>query len=437
MKTRHVIVGNGPAGIAAAEAIRRRDSEAEIQILGDERCGYYSRPGLAYLLAGTIPEKQLFSRPEADYRRLRLRRVVARVMSVEPARHELILEGGQRITFDRLLLAVGARAVRPEVPGIDLPGVVCLDTLADAQAILRLARRARRAVVVGGGITAVELAEGLASRGVEVHYLLRKDRYWGSVLDAEESRMVERRLEEEGIVLHHNSEMAQVLGAKGRVAGVALKDGRRLPCSLLAVAIGILPRTELALAAGIAVGRGIRTDERLRTSVPDIYAAGDVAEVLDPDTGAWILDSLWSTALRQGTTAGANMAGADQPYRRGTSFNVTRVGGVTMTLIGAIGSGARDEDLVSIARGDSESWRGSAQAFAIESQSELSRLRVLVGEDRLVGAVVMGEQGWSRPLQRLIADRVDISAVRPTLVARPDRLPEVLNALWREVEGAR
>lgn len=433
---RHVIVGNGPAGIAAAEAIRAREAQAEIMILGDERCGFYSRPGLAYLLTGTIPEKQLFSRPEADYRRLRIRRTIARATSLDPARRRLTLEGGQEVGYDRLLLAVGARAVRPQVPGIDLPGVVCLDNLADAHGILKLARRSRRAVVVGGGITAVELAEGLASQGVEVHYLLRKDRYWGAVLDDDESRAIERRLEEEGIRLHRNSELKQVVARKGRVAGVVLADGRQLACEILAVAIGIRPRTELAESGGLAVGRGVLTDEFLQTSAPGVYAAGDVAEVLDAESGERILDSLWSTALRQGAAAGASMAGSGKPFRRGTSFNVTRVGGVTMTLIGAVGSGVRDEDLVSIARGESESWRDRAQAFAIEAQADLSRVRVLVGEDRLLGAVIMGEQSWSRPLQRLIAGRVDIRSVRPTLVSEPDRLPSVLEALWQEVERA-
>jgi nitrite reductase (NADH) large subunit len=432
----YVIVGNGPAGVAAAETVRAHDPQGDILILGDERTSFYSRPGLAYLLTGGIPEKQLFSRPDEEYRRHRLRRGIARVVGLETRAHRILLASGETVRFDRLLLAVGARAVRPEVPGTDLPEVVTLDNLADARAILKLARRARRAVVVGGGITAVELAEGLASQGVEVHYLLRKNRYWGSVLDPLESSVIEDRLQEDGIRLHRNTEIARVLSRRGHVAGVELVDGRQLPCGMVAVAIGIRPKLELAEAGGLATGRGVWTDEYLRTSAPDVFAAGDVAEVFDPDLGVRVLDSLWSTAISQGASAGANMAGTAAPYQRGIPFNVTRVGGVTVTLIGAIGSGKEDEDLVSIARGDSEAWRGRVDAFAIEAEAELSRIRVLVGQDRLVGAVVMGDQTWSRPLQKLIADRVDISEARPVLVDRPEGLLHVVERLWQEADRA-
>ncbi|HSR46606.1 MAG TPA: FAD-dependent oxidoreductase [Anaerolineales bacterium] len=436
MTAKYVIVGNGPAGVAAAEAIRARDSAGEILILGDERAGFYSRPGLAYLLTGSIPEKQLYSRSDETYRRLRVRRGIARAVGLDVDAHRLALEGGQQVGYDRLLLAVGARAIRPGIPGINLPEVVTLDNLDDARSILKIARRTRRAVVVGGGITAVELAEGLASQGVEVHYLLRKERYWGAVLDPHESALVEERLEEEGIRLHRNTELSQVLAKRGGVVGVELVDGRRLACGMLAVAIGIRPKLELAQAGGLATDRGVLTDEYLRTSDPDIFAAGDVAEVLDPERGVRVLDSLWSTALSQGAAAGGNMAGAGEPYPRGIPFNVTRVGGVTVTLIGTVGSGVEEGDLVSIARGDSEAWRGRVDAFAIEAEAERSRIRILVGRDRLVGAVVMGDQTWSRPLQRLIAGRVGIADVRPILVDRPERMLGVLEDLWKEAQRA-
>ncbi|MBF8257332.1 MAG: FAD-dependent pyridine nucleotide-disulfide oxidoreductase, partial [Anaerolineales bacterium] len=174
MTRRYVIVGNGPAGLTAAETIRRHDAAGEITIIGDENVPFYSRPGLAYLLTGTIPEKQLLSRPDSDYARQRLQRKVGRVQAIDPRGHQITLADGRSLAYDRMLLAIGARALRPEIPGIDLEGVVTLDNLEDARRILRLARRAKRACVVGGGITAVELAEGLAAQRVETHYLMRK-----------------------------------------------------------------------------------------------------------------------------------------------------------------------------------------------------------------------------------------------------------------------
>jgi NADPH-dependent 2,4-dienoyl-CoA reductase/sulfur reductase-like enzyme len=435
MARHYLIVGNGPAGAAAAQAIRARDAGSEITIVGDEKASFYSRPGLAYLLAGSIPEGQLFSRPDEGNRRLGIRRVVARMERLEATEHRARLGDGRSLAYDRLLLAVGARALRPDVPGMDLEGVVTLDNLEDARRILRLARRARRAVVVGGGITALELAEGLAAQGVETHYLMRKDRYWGNVLEPEESTVVEARLEDEGIRLHHEVELKRVLDGRGRVSAVELSGGRRLTCDLLGVAIGIQPRLELAERAGLATKRGILTDEFFRTSHPDIYAAGDVAEVLDPASGQRVLDSLWSVATEQGRAAGANMAGAGEPYRRPVSFNVTRIGGVTTTLIGAVGSGRADEDLVSLSRGDSQSWRGQAEAFALVSEAGFSRVRVMVGKERIVGAVVMGDQSLSRPLQDLIRGRIDIRAARERLLRAAEDLPVTLTAIWKEAVG--
>jgi NAD(P)H-nitrite reductase large subunit len=357
-----------------------------------------------------------------------MRRRVGLVQRIDPASHRIGLAGGDSLGYDRLLLAVGARALRPQIPGIDLDGVVTLDNLEDARRILRLARRAKRACVVGGGITAVELAEGLSAQRVETHYLMRKDRYWAGVLDPQESALVETRMAESGIRIHRGVESAGVVGRRGRVAAIETRGGERLACELVAVAIGTQPRLDLARQAGLATGRGIWTDATFRTSDPDIYAAGDAAEVLNPATGERVLDSLWSVAIEQGKAAAENLCGVGQPYRQEAPFNVTRIGGVTTTLIGAVGSGAREEDLVTLSRGDSEAWRERLDAFAVVSDAGANRLRLLLGEDRIVGAVVMGDQTLSRALQHLIRGRIDIRPVREHLLQRPAELTHVLKS---------
>ena len=149
-----------------------------------------------------------------------------------------------------MLIAVGAQAVRLNVPGADQEGVLKLDHMEDARRILKLARRGKTAVVVGGGITALELVEGLRSRGVKVHYLLRGDRYWSNVLDEQESKIIEHRLQEDGVKIHHRAELTEVLGKRGRVQGVRLLDGRTLRCNILAYAIGIRPRVESCTGGG-------------------------------------------------------------------------------------------------------------------------------------------------------------------------------------------
>jgi NAD(P)H-nitrite reductase large subunit len=429
MTTRYLIVGNGAAGATAAWTVRARDPGAEITIIGDEKVPFYSRPGLAYVLLGVISEKHVFSRPDRLYDEAGIKRVVGKVAAIEPAPHRLLTSDGVAFRFDRLLLAVGAAAVLPDIPGIDLEGVVTLDDYEGTREIIRLASRARRAVVVGGGITALELAEGLLARGVETHYLMRGDRYWANVLDPSESELVEAHLAADGMHLHKGTELAEVLGRKGRVAGVLTKDGREIACDLLGVAIGVAPRTELARSIGLPTGRGIFVSETFETDLPDIFAAGDCAEVLDPVSGRRSQDALWSVAKEQGRAAGDNLAGHRTVYQRPAAFNVTRIGGITTTVIGAIGTGGKDADLVSLSRGDTFLWREQLHDFATVATQGANRLRLVVGPDRIAGAVVMGDQTLSRRLQHLVRGRVDISAVREHLLDGSHDLRSVLASL--------
>ena len=416
---KHVVVGWGAAGMAAVEAIRGRDQQAQIVIFCAEPHDFYSRPGLAYLLTGTIPEGQLFPRSSQELETLNVDIRHQRVVEIFPDESRILLEGGSYEGYDRLLLAVGAKAIRPRLEGIDLTGVVTLDTLDDARHILKLARRGRRAVVIGGGITALELAEGLATRGLRTHYLLRGDRYWRGVLDRDEARIVEQGLADEGVQVHHNTEVARIIGRNGKVVGVEMAGGDQLRCEIVAIAIGIRPQVGLAEQAGLSTDRGVLVDEHMRTSAEHIYAAGDVAQVYDPVSGEHVLDSLWWAARQQGAVAGANMTGASETYHKPIAFNVTRIGGQAVTIIGALGQKngqAGDPDTVAIARGDSETWRVNQETFSIEQRSGECRVRIVVGERFINGALVMGDQYLSKPLQDLISARVDIGPIRSRLL---------------------
>ncbi|MBI3738393.1 MAG: NAD(P)/FAD-dependent oxidoreductase [Chloroflexi bacterium] len=426
---KYVIIGTGVAGIAAIEAIRSVDANGEIIMIGDDPHGFYSRPGLAYYLTGEVPDKQLFPQMAEEFRKLHFHYIKGHVTRILPAASRLDLKDASSMTYGRLLLAIGARATPLTVPGAELPGVVKLDHLDDARQILKYARRGKTAVVVGGGITALELTEGLVARGVKVHYLLRGDRYWSNVLDAHESHIIENRLKEEGVQLHFHAEVIEVQG-QDSVKAVRLLDGRVLRCDMVAYAIGIQPRLELAREAGIAVDRGVLVNQFLESSVPGIYAAGDVAQVYDPVAGRSVLDSLWGPARDQGYTAGLNMAGHLKAYHKTVPFNVTRLAGLTTTIIGAVGHG-RDDDLVGIARGDSETWRELPHAMIAQS-GEVNRLRLLVGERTLVGAIVMGDQKLSMPLEKMIAGGADVSSVRDELLAPGAPIADIISTYWLE-----
>jgi len=429
MARRYLIVGLGAAGIAAAESIRQRDSTGDILLLSDDPHGYYSRPGLAYYLTGELPERMLFPFSARDFRERNLRWRIARVAHLHPENHQVELDGGERLDYDRLLLATGSHAFQPPFPGSDLQGVVKLDDLQDARQIHRLCRRGRSAVVVGGGITALEIVEGLRARGLLTHYFLRRDRYWENVLDETESTIVEDRLKHEGVQIHYRTELEEILGKRGRVSAVRTKDGRLIDCQVVAIAIGVRPRIELARAAGLETDRGILVDEFLQTGTPDLFAAGDVAQAWDPFSGKAVLDVLWTVAIQQGRAAGINMAGGALPYSKGVPFNVTRLAGLTTTIVGTVGQG-QDQDLLGIARGDSETWRELPGAIAAQDGFEVNRLRVLVGEKALLGAIVMGDQNLSRPLHHLIARQVDISSVREQLLAPPIPLADLIARFW-------
>jgi len=425
----YLIIGMGPAGIAAGEAIRSQDPNAKIILICAEPEGFYSRPGLAYYLTGELPEKVLYPFTDADFRRLKFQRVFGRVDDIYTQEHQVKLHDGTIYRYDRLLIATGARARKVNAPGSSLRGVIMLETLKKTRHIVKLARRARTAVVIGGGITALELVEGLTARGVKTHYFLRRNRYWANVLDEAESRIIERRLQEDGVRIHYHTELAEISGKWKKVAGVVTKKGERIKCQLVAVAIGIIPRIGLARKAGLATDRGILVNEFLETSSPDVFAAGDVAQVYDPLTGQAVVNSLWGPAREQGHIAGLNMAGNTTPYHKGTFFNVTRLAGLTTTIIGTVGRGV-DEDLVGIARGDSETWRTLPDAIAAQANFDVNHLRIMVGKDHLIGAIVMGDQTLSRPLRQMIEHKAVIRPIRDDLLQAKENLGTLIADFW-------
>lgn len=422
---RYVLVGSGIASLAAAESIRRVQPNAKIILVSQERAPFYSRPGLAYLLTNDVPEPQLTIREPVEVDALRLERVYGRAVQLLPDVRVLRLDDGTHVPYDRLLIAIGAASIRGDFPGASLDGVVHLDDLAEARDIVRRTASARTAVVVGGGSTALELVDGFVARGVHTHYFMRGDRYWSKVFDPVESAIVESRLLAEGVVLHRNASVREALGHQGVLTGIATANGEQLSCDVLAVAIGVRPRLELARSAGIATDRGILTTEFLETSEADVYAAGDVAQVYDPVHQVAQLDTLWASAQQQGRIAGLNMAGVRVALRKHVPINVTRVGGVTVTIVGTVGA-ADDPDLLTLTRGQSERWITDPDAWSVGGARLGNRLRVVVSGRAIAGAVVMGDQALSQTLAHLIGEDVDITALRPALEAAPHDAMEML-----------
>jgi len=421
----------GAAGIAAAETIRHYDREAEIVCVSAEAAGYYSRPGLAYYLSKELGEKSLYPFTKKDFQTRKIHVYQNTAVLVKPESQEILFQDRKRMKYDNLLLALGAEAVRPKVIGSNLDGVVYLDSMAQTQHMIKKARWARNAVVVGGGITALEIVEGLQARGVNVHFFLRGDTYWNRVLDKIESQIVIQRLRHEGVTIHLNTELDQIIGKRGKVKGVITKDGRRLAANIVAFAIGVRPRLGLAEASGLEIARGVKVNEYMETNAPGVYSAGDMAEVYDPEEKVYMMDSLWHVARNQGMVAGWNMAGKRQPYRRRSPLNVTRLAGITTTIIGKVGSG-EVEDEFTIVRGESETWQQMPDAVVCQNNFDINRLRVLLGQNKILGAILMGDQTLSQALEELVAHEVDISPIRDDLMTRKDQLGPVLLQFWHQ-----
>lgn len=441
-RQRYLIIGNGAAGVAAAEEIRRRDPHGKITILGDEPYPMYSRPGLAYLLLDEVSERQLLARRPEWYTQHRIKLVHRRAAGLDIPARRVLLDGGRSLEFDQLLIATGARATPPPYPNAHLDGIFYLDTLAGAKDLLHGAHSAQRAVVIGGGITALEMAEGLAHLGVETHYFVRRNRLWGRVLSDLEATLIEQRMVARGITIHYNTEIADLSGdGEGHIRAVTLKQGGEFACDLLGVAIGVKPHLDLVRNTPIQIERGILVDEYLQTNVPGIYAAGDCAQVYDRWTQSHQLDSLWPSAVAAGRVAGLNMSGEPQPFVKGIPFNVCLLFGLHITLIGQVAPqrGAGDNGALEVVehltRGSSEVWASLPRAHYTSAwvQDGHNSLRLMVGANRLLGAVIVGEQSLADALRTLIDKQVDIRPLMPHLrtgdAALKTRVQEYIRAM--------
>ncbi|MFL5756712.1 MAG: NAD(P)/FAD-dependent oxidoreductase [Chloroflexota bacterium] len=312
-----VIVGAGLAGARAAEALRKDGFDGSITLLGEEPERPYLRPPLSkeYLRAEGARE-QVYVHAEGFYadHRIDLRPSTA-VREIAAASHEVVLDDDERVPYDRLLIATGARPRKPALEGGDLLGVVTLRTLADADNLRAAAEKAERIVVVGAGWIGSEVAASLRMLGRHVVLITPDAVPLARVLGPEIGRVYADLHIEHGVELTTRATVKRILGTE-RVRGVETSTGERIAADLVVVGIGVEPRTELAVAAGLAVGDGIEVSETLETSMPGIFAAGDVASAWHPFYDQRVRSEHWANAKFQGATAARSMLGAAAPFDR-------------------------------------------------------------------------------------------------------------------------
>jgi len=308
---RIVIVGGGAAGFAAAEMLRRQDYRGSIVMLSSDEAAPVDRPNLSKdYLAGNAPEEWIPLRGDDYYKDngidLRLK---ADVTAIDARAKEVTLGDGAKVPYDRLLLATGAEPVRLPLPGAGLPHVHTLRSLADSTAIVERAKTAKRAVVLGASFIGLEVAASLRARKIDVHVVAPEHRPMERILGPAMGDLVRRLHEENGVVFHLEDSPVAIDERQ-----VKLKSGGALDADFVVMGVGVRPRLSLAEKAGLTIDRGLVVNARLETSVPGVFAAGDIVRWPDPHTGQAIRVEHWVVAERQGQTAALNMLGYGEAF---------------------------------------------------------------------------------------------------------------------------
>ena len=333
----HVILGAGPAGVIAAETIRKHAPADTITLVGDEAEPPYSRMAIPYLLIGNVKETGTYLRKSlTHYTDLRIDQVPGRATTVDTQARTVTLDNGKTLSFDKLLIATGSHPVRPPIPGMDSPGVHPCWTLEDARAIMALAKPGARVLQMGAGFIGCIIMEALAARGVELSVVEMGDRMVPRMMGPTAGGMIRDWCEKKGVKVYTGTKVEAIELAAAGAQGlrVKLSDGQTVEADLVISATGVRPAIGFLKDSGITCLVGVLTDEHLQTNVPGIYAAGDCAEAFDKVSGKTIVSAIQPNAAEQARVAALNMVGQKADLKGVTQINVLDTLGLISTSFG-------------------------------------------------------------------------------------------------------
>ena len=402
---KHVILGNGPAGVIAAETIRKLRAEDDILLVGDEPEPPYSRMAIPYLLMGNIGEEGTYLRKDKDhFARQRIQLRTGRACAVDTDARHVRLDDGTVLPFDRLLIATGATPIRPPIRGMDLPGVHPCWTLADARKIMAVAKPDARVLQMGAGFIGCIIMEALAARHVQLTVVEMGDRMVPRMMGEGAGGMIKRWVEKKGITVYTSTRVEAI--QPGSPLTVRLSNGKQLAVDLVISATGVQPNIGFLEDSGILCLQGVLTDERLQTNIAGVYAAGDCAEAFDTVTGKTIVSAIQPNAADQAYCAGTNMAGKQTQLPGVTQINVLDTLGLISTSFGR--------------------WEGvpGGERAEFTDDANFRYIRLEFEGDVLIGSNTIGLTEHVGILRGLTQSRTKLGGWKDQLLRDPLQLPQ-------------
>jgi NAD(P)H-nitrite reductase large subunit len=337
-----VVIGNGIAGITAARMIRKKSNHA-ITVVSSETPHFFSRTALMYIYMGHMTYENTKPYEDWFWDKNRIDLVYDRVTMVDYAQKRVQMLSGKVLSYDKLILATGSVPNKFGWKGQDLKGVQGFYSYQDLQQMITDTVSIQEAVVVGGGLIGIEVAEMLHARGIHVTFLVRELKYWNTVLPPEEAEMITHHIREHGIDLRLQTELEEIVdNGTGRVGAVITKAGERINAQFVALTVGVRPNVDFLKGSGLEIGRGVRVNYRFETSMPDVYAIGDCAELIQAD-GSGKTEPLWYTGRMHGEVVAEVICGTPKEYERGVLFNSAKLFDIEYQTYGLVNMGVAHE----------------------------------------------------------------------------------------------
>ena len=414
----HVIIGAGPAGVIAAEHLRKLDSASQITLIGDEPEPPYSRMAIPYLLIDRIDEQGTYLRKSNDhFEKLGIEVLRDRVTQVDAEHQRLDTEKSGAQSFDRLLIASGAHPVAPPIPGLDAPGVHSCWTLADARKIAALALPQAKVVQIGAGFIGCIIMEALVSRGVQLTVVELEERMVPRMSNAVSSALIKQWCEQKGVKVHLSKAVEEIEQTAGdSPLRVSLNTGEKLEAHLVINATGVMSNIEFLQGSGIETDVGVKVNRQLQTNKTGIYAAGDVAQGMDFSTGEYSVQAIQPTAADHGRIAASNMAGRTQAHQGTLAMNVLDTMGLISSSFGM--------------------WMGveGGETAELIDEARFRYLNLQFQDDVLVGASSLGLTEHIGVVRGLIQSRIKLKDWKQKLMRDPTRLMEAYIANTQAIE---